>query len=209
MEIFLTSQASKVLSDICNNLRKRPQEYPVAFVTTASNPYEDAWWMREDREKLVELGFRVSDVDIAGKTLDQLEKEFADVNIIFVAGGNTFYLLEKTKESGFDKLIKEMSKKDIIYIGSSAGSVILAPDIEPSKYFDEREGTNLENTEGLGLIDFVPLPHYGNEKSKELNDKVLAEYGGWKYKIVPMTDTQYRYVKENDIRLYDVSKPQR
>ena len=209
MEIFIASQASAVLADICNNLRKKLQGYRVAFITTASNLYANPVWLQKDKQKLIDLGFSFTEIDIAKKNPNQLEHDLSGVDIIYVAGGNTMYLLEQAIASGFDKLVKALVAKGTIYIGSSAGSVILAPDIEPSKNFDERPGgTHLKQTKGLGLVDFVPLPHWGKEGYGDINEKVLTQYSAWKYKIKPLTDSQYWYVKGTDIRFHDVSKPQ-
>ncbi len=204
MKIFLASQASNVLEDICKKLPKNPKDYSVAFIPTASNPYENPTWLEQDKEKLKELGFNLFEMDIQGKSQKELEILLKSIDIIFVAGGNTMFLLEKMKESGFDNLIMQFVKKGVIYIGSSAGSVIFAPDSEPSKFFDERKGISKIDTNSIGLIDFYPLPHYDNKKYKELNDKVIKEYKNWKYKIVPITDTQYFYMNNQKLNLIDV-----
>ena len=205
MKIFLTSQASNVLEHICKRFPKVPDDYSLAFVSTASNPYDNPTWMRKDKDKLEKLGFNLFEIDIEGKTLTELKKLLSNIDIIFVAGGDTFFLLEKVKKSGFDKLLRQLMKKDIVYIGSSAGSVILSPDIEPDKFFDEGN-SNLKDTSAIGLIEFFPLPHYNNKNYKALNDKIIKEYKNWKYRIVPLTDTQYIYIKNKEYEVIDVTK---
>lgn len=195
MQIFLTSQASVVLDDICKKLPKKPKYYNVAFISTASNPYKNPIWMYEDKDKLKELGFNLFEVDIEGRSQKELEIISKNVDIIFIAGGNTIFLLEKVKESSFDKIIKEFVKNNGIYIGSSAGSVIMSLDIEPSKLFNERKVSKVD-TKSIGLVDFYPLPHYDNKKYKKLNDKVMADYKNWKYKILPIKDAEYIYVND-------------
>ncbi|MEX2008462.1 MAG: Type 1 glutamine amidotransferase-like domain-containing protein [Candidatus Spechtbacterales bacterium] len=206
MELFLTSQAHRVLPQIAKELAGQPSAYRVAFVPTAADPYQDAYWMREDRDALVGLGFVVFDVDIAGKSYRELQKQLKDAHILFVAGGNTCYLLEKAQESGFDRLVKELVQRGVIYVGSSAGSVIAAPDIEPCKFFDEREKANLTSTEAFGLVDFLLVPHWGNKEVQRLNEQAMEEYKDWQYKLVRLTDTQYVHIKDGIQRTVDIGK---
>ena len=197
MKLFLTSVASKTLDKIVPLLPKPPKELKVAFIPTAGDTYKEKPWMEEDREKLVDLGFNVADFDLKGKTESQIEKALSKVDIIFVAGGNTFYLLEKTKQSGFDKVVKKLVKNGTIYVGSSAGSILAGPNIEPVKILDDPQKARLDSFEGLGLVDFVILPHYGKEKYKI--DKIIKEYGN-KYQLIPITDDQL--VVAEDDRFY-------
>ncbi len=191
MNIFLTSQASNVLKKIASLLPKKPNEYKVVFIPTAAKPYADAPWMYTDKNELIALGFLVEDLELDSASPEQVKASVEAADIIFVAGGNTFYLLEKAKESGFDGVVKESVAKGKIYIGSSAGSVLAAPDIKYVELFDDPEKASLENTHGLGLVSFAILPHVGNPKYKELHDKVLNEYKDLDYKLVSVNDNQF------------------
>lgn len=204
MEFFLTSQANEVLSDIVKRLSKQPAEYAVALVTTAAKPYPDPWWLLNDKAKLLELRFSVKEVDVDGKSYEELKNELAGVDIIFVAGGNTIYLWEKIKESGFDTLMREMMEAGTIYIGSSAGSVICGPTVEPSTFFDDRESGNLKDFTSLGLVDFVPVPHYRGTLDNGAVDAVLEKYKNFAFPLRPMTDSQYYHGKDGALELVDL-----
>jgi len=120
------------------------------------------------------------------------------VPIIFVAGGNVFYLLEKAKESGFDKVAVELVEKGVIYVGSSAGAALAGPDIEPIKELDDPlEAQNLKSTRSLNLVDFVVIPHYRSERFNEGVEKILKNSKEYKYKLIPITDQQAVVVKGN------------
>lgn len=194
--IFLTSQASNVLKKISTFLLKDPSEYNVVFIPTAAKPYGDAPWMYTDKNELLALGFKVKDLELDTATREEVKVAVAEADIIFVAGGNTFYLLEMAKQSGFDVAVKEAVSDGKIYIGSSAGSVLAAPDIKYVELFDDPDEANLENTKGLGLVDFAIVPHVGNPKYKELHDKVFDQYKNSGIELVPVNDMQVLIPKE-------------
>ncbi|AKM82632.1 TPA: hypothetical protein DD449_01160 [Candidatus Berkelbacteria bacterium] len=190
MKIFLTSSAYQVMDKIVSELPMKPSELKVVFIPTAGDPYDDDRpWQKADHDKLSELGFVVTDFDLKEKTESDVRDILGKVDVIFVAGGNTFYLLEKARESGFEKVIKELNDSDKIYIGSSAGSCIAGPDLEPIAPIDDPEKANLDNTKAFGLVDFVVLPHHGNPKYDILHEKVIKEFGN-KYEIKTITNEQ-------------------
>lgn len=199
-KLFLASIAAKTLDYLKEILSKDPKECKVIFIPTAADLYEDKSFVEEDRKKLVELGYKVEDFDIKGKDEKQLLEKFKFIDIIFIAGGNTFYLLEKVKESGFNNIIKELLDKGIVYVGSSAGAVIAGPSIEPIRLLDHPEkAPNLKSFEGLNIVDFVPLPHFDNEKYGPKCEKVMEEYKE-KFKLLPIKDLQAAIVEDNEVR---------
>lgn len=203
MSIYLTSTAANVIADIATRLDRKPDRYRVAFVPTASDPYEKAPWVEDDKSALLKLGFKLIEMDLKGKNRAEIERTLDHADIIFVAGGNTFYLLEQARSSGFLELTKSKIAGGAIYIGSSAGSVIAGPDIEAVKIFDDPDAADLKDTQALGLVDFVTLPHYGKEKYGSYHDQVLSEYGN-RYLIVPIADNQYIIPSEGRYEIVEV-----
>ncbi len=158
-------------------LENPPEHYNVAFVPTAADPYQDRGFVEADRKALVKAGFKVIDLDIKGKTKTRLLNELKAFNLVFVAGGNSFYLLQEAKRAGFDLAVKQLVSKGVIYVGSSAGAVIAGSDIEMVKYLDNPEKAPLlKEYKGLGLVDKLILPHYGNTKYTEGYLKMLKEF---------------------------------
>jgi len=171
-------------------LPKTPQELKVAFIPTAADPYENKWFIKADRDEFIKKGFQVRDVDINGKTEQELFKELKDVDIIFVGGGNTFYLLQKAKESSFDRVVKELIEKSVIYVGASAGATLAGPDIEPIKVLDDpSKAPGLKSFRGLSLVDFIVMPHF-DRKKKLVYEQIVNEYDKRGYKAIPITDNQ-------------------
>lgn len=201
-KLFLTSKASKVLDKFVEMLDNKPSNLTVAFVPTAADPYEDKYFIVSDREKLAELGFHIVDINITDKSEEFLQEQFKNIDIIFVAGGNTFYLLEKVLASGFDKIIKKHIENGKYYIGSSAGSVIIGTSIEPIQLIDDpSKWPNLKSFNGLKIIDKIILPHYGYEKYQERMEKILQEYSNLSNDIVKLTDNQALIIENWNLKI--------
>ena len=190
-KLFLSSVACFTLDKIKPLLPDVPNKLEVAFVLTASNPYKDKSWLYRDRDKLVEMGFKVKDVDIEGKTQEVLKKELSGIDVLFVSGGNTFYLLEKARESGFDKLAKELINQGTVYVGSSAGSVFVCPTIAFVEGLDDPKiAPSLTSHEGLNEVDFLLMPHYGDDEYKETYKKILEKWKDKGYKLKLLSNNE-------------------
>ena len=189
-KLFLASVMPFTIEKLIKFLPKSPQELTIAFIPTAADPYEDKWFIKSDRDEFVKKGFQIKDVDINGKTEQELRYEFKDIDIIFVAGGNTFYLLQKAKESGFGKIAKELVEKGVIYVGASAGAVLAGTTIEVARPFDDpAEAPKLKSFEGLNLVEFAVLPHF-DKKSEQICEKLIKEAAEKGYKAIPITNQQ-------------------
>ncbi|WP_039938509.1 Type 1 glutamine amidotransferase-like domain-containing protein [Streptomyces himastatinicus] len=167
----------------------------LAFVPDAGAPYEDRSFVERDRSLLSRMGFDLLEVTLDGKTAVELRSELADVDVVFVAGGNSFYLLEKAVASGFGEVLGELLDHGVKYIGASAGAILVGPDLRPVSTLDDpAEAPGLENQRGLGLVDFVVLPHYGNEKYLPEYEAIISQYEG-ELTLVPLRNDQAVWVR--------------
>lgn len=91
-------------------------------MTTAAKPEANKNFVERDRQQLTALGFAVEDLDVEGRNEAQLRSLLGDEKLIYVQGGNTFYLLKTVRESGFDKLVPDLLDRGAVYLGASAGS---------------------------------------------------------------------------------------
>jgi dipeptidase E len=91
-------------------------------------------------------------------------------DVIYFCGGNTFYILDRIRKTGFDRLIKDHIKKGKLYLGVSAGSMIVHKTIEPAGIgkFGDKNDINLKNLQGLGVVNFTIFPHYKKYQEKEI-----------------------------------------
>ncbi len=168
----------------------KPQGLKAVYIATASEPYETAPWVDLDKDKLIEMGFQVSRYEIKGKNEEQIYSELKDIDVVLVCGGNTFYLLQESRKSGFDKAITRLVNEGKIYLGSSAGSLLVGPSLEPIRDIDKLEkAPELKSLEALNIVDFIVLPHFDSAKYRVRNEKALADYKD-KFKMLAINENQ-------------------
>lgn len=95
-------------------------------------------------------------------------REALKSDVIYLAGGNTFYFLKHLRESGFLKKLEKFAERGGVIAGLSAGAIVMTPTIDLAAYPPPDADLNevkLKNWRGLGLVDFEFLPHYSNSKS--------------------------------------------
>ncbi len=202
--LLLTSGGMPQMKDeIIKLLQKPAYDVTVAFVNTA---YKYRLKDEPDIENIdlnimKELGFNVEEIDIEGKNQSQLMKLFEVKDIIFVAGGNTFYLLNAMRRSGFEKVIRKLLKSGKVYIGVSAGSVVAGRTIKTVGWKNaDKNIVGLKDLKGLNLVPFDLFVHYTPEwvdviKQQIKNPKKRAK----NLKII--TDDQAILVQGNEVDL--------
>lgn len=144
--------------------------------------------MEKDKQSLYDCGIKnIENVDLKDKKPGELEKILADKDIIFVEGGNTFYLLHWVRRSGFDKVLLKFLEKGGLYVGVSAGSYIACPTIEQATWkHQDRNRVGMTDFTALHLVPFLITAHF-EEKYKVIVDQAAK---GTKYPIVALTDQQ-------------------
>jgi dipeptidase E len=162
----------------------------VAIVTTAAEGKENNKYSKLAESQFKELGFDVIDfVDLENNP----ETDFSKYNVIYVCGGNTFKLLKYARQANFKNTIIDLLNRGGIYIGVSAGAIILSPTIQIAASIDpDPNEVGLSNLEGFGLIDFEILPHYNPSLDEELANYQKMTTN----EIVKITDSQAIIITE-------------
>lgn len=85
------------------------------FIGTASSHSEE--YFNVIKDIYTKLGCIVSNLDIINNNFDteMLENIIFDTDIIYVGGGNTRFMLEKWRECGLDKILKQAYEKTLFY----------------------------------------------------------------------------------------------
>jgi len=205
--IFLTSSVKLVAKDIAKKIGGVKNK-KLLYIYTACELKLGEAWQKEDRSSLTKAGFRVIDYTITGKSKNAIAKEVRQSDAIYFTGGNTFYLLQQIQLSGSAEVFKKAVTSGKVYISTSAGSIVAGPDIYPSYKLDNvKQAPKLKGYKGLGLVDFVVLPHWGSKHFKEryLNQRLAHTYNT-KNKIILLNDYQYIEVKDDWYRIVELGR---
>jgi len=203
MKLLLTSAGMNVKDEIVNMLPKPTNQIRLAHIITASKPELNKNYLMKDKDGMKDLGFDVEDIDIEGKNQMELREIFKDKEIIYVQGGNAFYLLKEVKESGFDQVVKDLINQGKIYIGVSAGSYIACPTIEQAKWkHQDRNHCGLTDLKALNLVPFLITAHF-EEKYRPVIEQAAK---ACRYPIVALNDTQAILIEDEKYKLVGKGK---
>ena len=198
MKLLLTSDGFEnpnIVKEFLKLLDKPEQENKVVFLYTKSDFNEK--YLELINVQWGELGFNKENlkfINIGGDV-----GEVSEFDIIFVCGGNTFYILDRIRKTGFDEVIKKSVREGKIYIGVSAGSILMGPDIEICGRGDDWDVNEigLKDLTGLGFTDKILSPHYIDEE-KEIIVKFEKESCN---KVTLLRDGEALLIDGNEERL--------
>jgi dipeptidase E len=201
-KLLLTSQGivPEIREYFLSILSKKPEENNVALITTAAyGETENPHWLQNDRQSLYDCGIKnVEDLDLKGKNKGDLERTLANKDIVFVSGGNTFYLLHWIRKSGFHESIINFLEKGGLYVGASAGSYVACPAIEQASWKrQDRNKVGITNLAALNLVPFMITAHF-EEKYRSIVESAAKRT---QYPIVALNDKQAVLVDRNGVKI--------
>lgn len=177
-KLFLSSSFADVHKLLPEFLGMDIQGKTVTFIPTASVVEKVNFYVGAAKKAFAQLGMAIDELEISQASKEEIENKLRKNDFIYVSGGNTFYLLQELKRSGADQCIVEQVNAGKVYLGESAGSMIMAKEIAYVKAMDSvKKAPELIDFTALGLVDFYPLPHYQSFPFKKAGDKIMAEYG--------------------------------
>ena len=177
-KLFLSSYFSNVANLFPDFAGKDCAGKKVVFIPTASLPEKVTFYIDADKKALKKLGRIIEDLEISSISIEEINKSISCTDYLFVAGGNTFFLLQELKRKGVDKMIIEHINNGKLYIGSSAGSMVLSKDIGYVRHMDSIDAApDLNgNFSALSVIDFCIVPHATNFPFKKAAEKTVKEF---------------------------------
>jgi len=209
--LFLTSQFYHVADSISTKLAIQPRT-PLVFINTCLtdklHKSSDLDWHYRNIEALKRMGFDVQIYDIAGKSEAQIRTDLTKYKYMYVEGGNTFYLLKHSNLCNFAQFVRDQIKSGMVYISTSAGSVIAGSDTSSNS----RPGKTaidygLNDSSGYKLVNFNILPHWGAQAKKDayLNFKIPQSYKE-DFPYIFLSDKQYVEVINNSFQIINTNK---
>ncbi len=137
----------------------------VAFIGNAKDMYEDKSGLEKWRDFFRSRGKELDDVDLRDFNAESILEKLTQYDLMYFAGGNAFVLLEAIKESGLDAVLGKILAAGVIYLGQSAGSVVMGKSIYYLTEMDDPSfAKKLTDYSGLGYVDCVIVPHADNPK---------------------------------------------
>ena len=198
--LLLTSNGMQMKDEIVKLLQKPAYDITVAFISTAAKPQESIDYLKRDWSIMQdEMGFNLEEVDIEGKKESEVMELLKLKDIIFVEGGNTFYLLKAMRACRFERIIKKLLKDGKVYIGASAGSIVAGKTIQTAGWYGDENMVGLKNLKGLNLVGFDIFVHYQPEHAELITQKIKSKRKRKKLKI--LTDEQAILVQGREVAL--------
>lgn len=185
MNIYLTSQKLDGITDLT-----KPSE--IVAITTAANVYTKKPFVGQDLEWFEKNKFSITQFDLHTGTPRELTKILKHTDIMYVSGGNVFYLLQEIYAQDYQDIINNfIQKPKTLYIGASAGACILGIDIAPLAEMDDpKQAPDLEQTHALNIVESVIVPHFDNSKYKAKMSKVTDACQKAGHNILSINDDQ-------------------
>lgn len=205
-KLFLSSSFADVAEFLGPFVGEELTGRTVTFIPTASIPEEYTGYVDNDRKALEDLGLLIEELEISNASAEMIKEVIRKNDIIYVSGGNTFYLLQELKRSGADQVIISEIEKGKLYIGASAGSVIMSEDIAYIDKMDDRsKAETLSDLKALGVVDFYTLPHYTDQPFKEAADAIYNDHKD-KIELIPISNTQVIQVNGGQVEVLGNNK---
>ena len=202
-KIFLASSFNDVADLLHDFADNEVIGKTVTFIPTASLAESPRFFVKNAVQSFNRLGVHVDVLEISTQDPDEIKKRIMKNDYIYVSGGNTFYLLQEMKKKRVDECIKQEIGKGKLYIGESAGSMILSPNIQYVTIMDdERKGPMNNDYDALNIVDFFPVPHYGNFPFKKKVKRIMEAYKT--INLVPINNHQVILVNGEDYSIKSV-----
>jgi dipeptidase E len=139
---------------------KKPEDVKIGFIPTAANVEEgNKDWFIGQLTNLNKYGYSWIDIIDPSAAGVDWETRLSETDVVYISGGNTFHLLDQVRKTGFDTWL-EAHKQDKIFVGSSAGSILMTPSIavagvEPG----DPNLPGIADLRGMSWVTFEISPH--------------------------------------------------
>lgn len=202
MKLYLASKHVQFPDELAALVGKDPELANVKLVANAFDNYPVDRREMHVANLLASLkvpGWNPSMLDLReyfGKS-EALQAELVNTDLLWISGGNVFYLRYVLKQCGLDDLLAQLIGSGMVYGGDSAGAAILGPDLHGFELLDDASEAPEVLYDGLGITPFMILPHWGNERyADEIANcrKILEVHNS---EIVAISDEQACIVNDS------------
>lgn len=191
MKLLFTSKGlntPKIL-EAFRNLLTKPLKYVNVQIFYDEPPipnFDMRAYIDEDKQRLINLGIPLENIQ-EFDFCDEMPPNLDDIDVVFVLGGNEYQYMYHIRKLGYTSEIRKYVNSNKVYVGRSAGAVIMGPDIDIEHWSIFSNDFGLKDTSGFGFVDFITVPHIDTKKDPE---KVLDFHRKTGHKMIYLTDKQ-------------------
>ena len=184
------------------------------YVTTAARAV--GWSEQEVRNEANWLKhelnlFRIICLDVATLSEQELNAAISihrDIHVVYVEGGNAWYLRHHMRISGFDQILRSLCDRGALYLGVSAGAIVAGASVQVAAWKGWNETKGLKGLEqvdwsnesvsaGLDICSSCSVfPHY-SRKWENLVDRCVRELD---HDCIVLSDGQGYVIDSEDTR---------
>ncbi|HET7528669.1 MAG TPA: Type 1 glutamine amidotransferase-like domain-containing protein [Candidatus Saccharimonadales bacterium] len=190
MRLLLTSNGlsnDSIAAAFQELVGKEPARTKVAFIPTAANTERgNKDWLIDDMYRIKEHGYVVDIVELNCSTPQEVQEVLEASDVIFVGGGNTFFLSYCMRQAGLFETLPELLKTRV-YAGISAGSMITGQSLVlasqalkneqafQDEYYDEIGPSGRSAGESLKFVDLIFRPHLNSRFFTSVRKDILED----------------------------------
>jgi len=181
MKLLLTSgglRTDTLLREFERLVGKSASEVNVAIIDEASavEAGDKRWKVDELAMIAKRIGGKIDFVDLLALSLDEAKERLLLADAMYVLGGNPDYLMRTFKKTGFAELLTSDFFSEKVYVGSSAGSMVVTERANTKGYLNVYAKSNTFEVESyMGLVNIIFRPHMTSSDNKKYQYETLAE----------------------------------
>jgi dipeptidase E len=208
MRLFLASSRPAPGSrDLADLVAPGARAAVVANAVDNLPDFPRAEWVDEERRMLARVGLSAFELDLRGyyQRPAALASALAQVDLVWITGGNAFVLRDALRRSHLDRLLTDrVTDGSLAYGGCSAGACVSGPTLRGLELVDDVSAVACPVWDGLGLVDFCIAPHHRSAHPENRAIQHVVEYflaTGLPYRA--LRDGQAIVVRDATCRIVD------
>jgi peptidase E len=211
--LFLSSEQDLVLAHLSMLAKIDPVTQKVGFIVNATDPYRKPGmqlpWIEKEFQQWCDMGYKAEMLDL----LQVKASDLGQYDILHFAGGNPLYLCLLLRDQGLVSIIQDLIlNKNIIFSGSSAGSMIAGLDVRVEFFADlETYPENKElipkfngNFHALKLIPFNLIPHYNDSEYSQQYSLAISDKNRSLDPLIFLSDGQAIWMEGDVLKIVTV-----
>lgn len=180
------------------------EDIKIALIENAADNYppDNRAWVEESRANLEKCAAEVQKVDLRDYSdADKLKETLRNYNVIWLGGGNTYYLRWLAKKSGLDRIVYDLVNDGMVYGGESAGAIIAGPTLDAFQKADNPNEAPEILLDGFNLTDIVAVPHSDYPKYALIMKEAAQQVERLGLKAVRINETQAIVINDSEIKI--------